>query len=807
MGSLISDIRCAVRALRRSPGFVVAALLTLAFGMGASTAIFTMFDAFLLRTLPVKEPSRLALINRVDSRGRTESDFPSPVFARMRDANGALAGIFAYDATRVSVTAHGEAEFVDGDFVTGNYFEVLGVNAAKGRALTAADDQPGSEPAAVISDPYWRRRFGADPAVLGTSITVGGTAFQIVGIMPPRFFGRRAAGKAADVILPMFLQARLGLKDHTTFQLMARLKPVATLAQASAELDSIYRNILESAPASQARTVERIVLRPGIRGDTPEYDGLTDELRVLLAIVGVGLIIASLNVANLLLARGMARQSELTIRLAIGASRARVVRQLFVESVLLGVLGGAAGLLLGHWFTAGLVYVLSFGREPVVFEMPLDARVLLFSVALSLVTSILFGLAPALAGARQELNTVLKGSDRTGSPAAARRVSMLIVPQAALSVVLLMGAGTIVRGLQDLYRFEPGFERKHVVMGWIFPVLNGYDRLREIALYRDLSERIAGLPGVDSASVARLRLVFGTSYRNVTEPGAGPATTIKRVYCNQVGPRFFETMRIPLRLGREFSRSDVAGAPPTAIISERLSGRLFNGRNPIGRPVILGVEGGDSEMATVIGVAGDIRHHPGDRESGEAVYVPYPQAQPDELGQMNILARTSNPSSVIPELRQALREFDRNLPLEAIETQESEIDEYLSNQRSLATLSTVFAAVALLLTAIGLYGTMSYAVRARTRELGIRLALGANPNDLIRMILGNALRQVGLGLSIGIPGAFVATRFARSALIHASSPGPLTLGAVVCILGAVALAAAWLPARRAAVVDPVASLQ
>ena len=804
MGSLITDIRYGVHTLRRSPGFALAAVLTLGAGLGASTAIFSMLDAFLLRSLPVKEPWQLVLVRRADASGRTNSDFPYAIFEQLRDSNRTLDGIFAYDATRASLTAHGEPEFVSADFVTGNYFDVLGATAALGRTLTSADDQQGSEPAAVIGDRYWRRRFGGDPGVIGTSISVGGTGLKIVGVMPSRFFGRRAAGRTADVILPMFLQARLGLKDHTTFEMMARLKPGVTRARAAADLDSIYRHALESMPAKDARTVERILLRPGIRGDTATYDGLTDELQLLLAIVGIGLTITSMNVANLLLARGVARQPELTIRLAIGASRARIVRQLLVESALLGLLGGAAGLLLAHWFTTGLVYVLSLGREPVVFDPGLNARVLLFSLAVSLLTGILFGLAPALAGGGQDLNTVLKGTDRTGSAAATRRISRLVVPQVALSVVLLAGAGTIVGGLQKLYRFEPGFERSHVVMAWVYPVLNGYNRAREIALYRDLSARAGALPGVDSASVARLRLVFGTSYRDVATPDAG---TIERVYCNQIGPRFFETMRIPVLLGREFSPGDVAGASRIAIVSARLAARLFGGGNPIGRPVTLGVKGGAAEAATVIGVVRNIQRRPDERDPGEAVYIPYPQAQPDELGQMNILVRTSNPDAVIPGLRQAVQQLDRNLPIEEIETQESEIDEYLAGQRSLATLSAIFAACALLLTSVGLYGTMSYAVRARTREFGIRMALGARAGDLLRMILGDALRQAGLGLLLGVPGAWAAAKAARSAMFQAPAPGPAALGAVVCIFVLVALLAAWLPARRAAKIDPAASLQ
>jgi predicted permease len=606
----------------------------------------------------------------------------------------------------------------------------------------------------------------------------------------------------------------LGLKDHDTFNVMARLKPGVTLEQARADLDVIYHQALAPAASmlpdsERAIRAQRIKLEPGLRGDGGDFDDLGRELRVLMAVVGLVLLIASINVANLLLARGTARRKEFAVRLVLGAGRGRLVRQLLVESVLLALLGGAAGLLLANWLVAALMFVLSYGRDPVLFALAPDPRVLAFTGAVSLLTGILSGLAPALAATRADLDAVLKSEEgrapsRTGGN---RLASSFVVWQVALSVVLLVGAGLLLRSLRQLYRFEPGFERSHVVMAWVFPVLNGYDHAREMALYSELSERINAVPGVQSASLARLRLVFGRWFRDVWIQGAAPTVTENpQVYCNLVGPRFFETMRIPLLLGREFSPADTETAPKVAVISESMAHRFFANANPLGRRI--GFEGPESSGAIeVVGVAGDIRHHPDERRPHESVYIPYTQAPLEELGQMNIVVRTASPAGIAAAIRRQVKRIDRNLPLRDIETQEEEIGEYLAGQRSLALLLSVFGVLALLLAAIGLYGTLSYAVGTRTRELGIRMALGARGGDLVRMVLRRALRQVALGVLIGIPAAIAAAKLAGSLLFGVTSADPVALGAAGAALGAAAVAAAWFPARRATKVDPVSALR
>jgi predicted permease len=800
MESLLQDFRYGLRTLRVNPGFTAAAALTLAIGIGANTAIFGMIEAFLLRSLPVKEPRQLAIVGHVGNRGHTQHDFPYPVFEQLRDHNHSFSGIFAYDATRASITINGEPDFVDTDFVSGSYFDVLGVSAALGRGLTPDDDRPGQPAVAVLSHSYWKQRFQSDAGVIGANVSIAGFPLRIVGVMPAGFHGRHSAGASAQIILPMSLQPRFGLKDHNTFNIMARLAPGVTLEQARADLEVVFQQALAVDPTRPTEP-HHIRLTSGVRGDSGDYDGLGRELRLLMAIIGIGLLIGSINVANLLLARGVSRRNEITIRLAVGASRGRLIRQLLVESSLLALAGGAAGLLLAYWLTGALTFVLSLGREPIVFDFVLNPQLLAFTAALSILTGLLFGTAPALAATRGDLNAVLKSSDSHAT--SSRNLSAaLIVPQVALSIVLLVGAGLLVHGLRNLYSFDPGFERTHVVMAWVMPVLNGYDHAREMALYRDLYENVNTIPGVESAGLARLRLVYGTDHRTVQTRDQRRAP---RVYCNQVGPRFFETMRIPLLVGREFSLNDNGAAPRVAVVSHLLARHLFPDASPVGQRVEFAGDAGGP--VTIVGVAGDIRHHPDERDPGEAVYIPYAQAPDEELGQMNIVLRTSRPAAVVAELRRRVQALDRDLPLRDVETQEEEIDEYLAGHRSLAVLLSAFGALTLLLTSLGLYGTTSYAVGTRTREFGIRMALGAAGPDLERMILRQALRQVALGMAAGIPAAIVCARLAGSLQFGITAADPVSIAAAAVALSAVALVAAWFAARRATRTDPVAALR
>ena len=812
---IAQDVRYAWRMMLRSPGFTAIAVITLALGIGANTAIFSLVDAFLLRLLPVKDPRYLVLVHHVSPRG--EGAFSYPAFEQFRDHNHSLSGIFAWDDSTVVVSIGGQPEVVSGDFVSSSYFEVLGVKAILGRTFTAEDDRRGKNPVAVISYSYWNRRFGKDASVVGKTISLGGTPFTIIGVTSAHFFGRRSAGKSADVVLPMFVHPWLALKDHDTFEIMARLKPGITSEQARADLDVIYHRVLvqeagsrlSSQPEREIRS-QRIELKPGFRGTTDTNDRFAIELRILLAIVAITLLIASVNVANLLLARAAARQREIAVRLAIGASRRRVVRQLLTESILLAAIGGALGLLFAKWGVGLILTVLSYGRDTIPFDFRPDWKILAFTGAVSLLTGILFGLAPALTATKLDLNPVLKGTEggKDAGPLGRRLANSFVISQVALSLVLLIGAGLLLRTLQQIYAVDTGFERDNVLIAWIFPAPAGYDHAREMRLYRELHEKLNDIPGVESASLMRYRLVTSLPYRKVWVEGPPSATNgAREVFCGPVAPRFFETMGIRLLLGRDFSPADTEKSARVAIISESMARSYFSNGNAIGRHLAI-----DEDPAIVdfqvVGIVKDIRRHPWERASAAAVYVPLAQAAPDDFGQMNIIVRTrAKPMSILASVRRRLRSLDKNLPLTDVKTQEEEIDDNLGGQRSLATLLSFFGGLALLLASIGLYGTMCYAVERRTKELGIRMALGAERKDMLWMVLAETITLVAIGVIVGVPIAMAATRFIASMLFGVKAADPVTISLAILGMLAICLLAGYIPARRATQVDPMVALR
>ena len=817
MDGLRQDVRYGLRVLMKTPAVTGVAILTLALGIGANTAIFSLADAFLWRKLPVKDPEQLVFVYARLPGGRTQGSFPYATYERLRDSNHSLSGLFAYDDSHVAVTIDGQPEYVDADFVSGSYFDVLGVGAARGRTFAADDDQPGRPVVAVISDRYWQRRFARDPAVVGRTLYAGKVPVTVVGVTPPGFFGRKAVGKSADVVLPMFIQPRLGLKDHDTFGVMARLEPGVSAAQACEDLDLIYRRALMATAGAAlspqgAREIGQraIQLAPGVRGTTGEGTDLGTQLPILLAVAGIVLLIACVNVANLQLARATARQKEIAVRLSIGAGRGRLVRQLMTESAILAILGGALGLLLAGWSVELLTAVLSRGRPPIVFSFGANERLLAFTAAVSLLAGVLFGLVPALSATRVDVSPMFTGGAErsTSGPWRRRTAQWLVVSQMALSLALLVGAGLLIRTLQRLYSVDPGFEREKVLLTWVMPALHGYSEARESSLYRELLVRMNAIPGVQSATLSRYRLVFGRPYRDVWVRDAVPAFTEgRRVYCGVVGPRFFETMGIGVLQGREFSVADDAAAPRVAIISESVARAAFPGGGALGQRIGFARPhtGGD---ALVIGVVRDLNRRLVDPRPEEAVYIPVGQAPPDSLGQMNLVLRTTaNPVSIAAALRNAVGSIDKDLTVEGLETQAQEIDEYLGARRSLAEALGFFGALALLLAAIGLYGTMSHAVSRRTREIGIRLALGAQRTDMLWMVLREASLQVVAGIVVGALIARAAARLIASILFGVGVADPATFAAAILVMTATALAASYLPARRATRVDPAVSLR
>jgi ABC-type antimicrobial peptide transport system permease subunit len=801
IGDVWYDLRYGLRMLGKNPGFTVIAVLTLALGIGANTAVFSLIDAFLLRLLPVKDPQQLVFIQAALLNGETNCCFPASTFEQFRDRSRSFSGLFAVRGTGntkvlpVSVTVNGEPEIVAGDFVSGSYFEVLGVPAVLGRTFTIADDKAGKEPVAVISYTYWERRFGRDPAAVGKTIYAGKIPFAVIGVTPPSFFGRSVAGRSADVILPLFMHAQLRLRGegHSTYEIVARLKPNINLEQARTDLELIYQQILRqevastSAQVDQANAAQRIELLPALRGQQNWLNDFATQLPILLAVVGLVLLIACVNVANLLLVRAAARQKEIAVRLSLGASRGRLVRQLLTESTLLAVLGGVLGLVLALWAEDFLLALISSGQTAIPADLRLNVKMLAFTGVISLLTGLLFGLAPALAATRINLTRMLKEGDAGAESRPRRLTKLLVVAQVALSLILLAGAGLLIGSLRQLYAVDTGFERNQVLTMRVLPALINFDQARERRLYQELLTKLNAIPGVQSASLARF--VAGRG---------GP-----------VAPRYFETMGIGLVQGREFFITDTADSSKVAVISESVARKYFPGANPLGQllPNEL-AKGFGGASIEIVGVVKDVKERLRSQRWTENVYVPYTQVPPQRLGQANFLVRVvGNPQSLIPALRREAQAVEQDLAFEAIKTQAEETNQWITEERSLATLLTFFALLALGLASLGLYGVMSYTVAQGTREIGIRLALGAEPRNILKLVVGHGMLLAGTGVVLGLVGAIALTRVMNSWLFGLSATDPLTFSVMALLLLVVALLACYLPARRATKVDPMVALR
>ena len=805
MATLLQDLRFGSRMLRKNPSFTVVAILLLGLGIGANTAIFSLVDAFLWRSLPVKDAERLVFVRAREPKGREIGAFPYAIFEQIRDHNESFSSAFALDDSRVSVTVDGEPEMVWGDFVSGNYFETLGVRSITGRVFTPEDDQPGKPPVAVISYAYWERRFGRDASTVGKTISLGKTSFTVIGITPPEFSGLNVAGGSAELILPMFVQAQLALRDHNKFEIIARLKPGATLEQAQADLDVTYKQILTQAAGTQIApdkaseiAGQRIELKEASRGYSANDDDFAKELKILWAVAGLILLICLVNVSSLLVARATSRQKEIAIRLSIGASRNRLVRQLLIESVLLASLGGVLGLLFAVWGVELLVRVLSYGQSSqIVFDLRLNWSVLAFTGAVSILSGVVFGITPAISATREDLNSMLKSNEGATQPRRWHRGVMrsLVVSQLALSMTLLIAAGLLIRTLQQLNAVDTGFDREKVLTMWTFPVLIGYDHAKEVRLYGQLIDKLSSIPGVASASLSRYSLTNST----------GP-----------VGPRFFETTGIGLLSGREFTSADTETSPKVAVITETTARSFFPNENPIGQHFSWERGGGinlqrlSSGGVEVVGLARDIRRSFRDQgRADEGFYIPYTQAPPEWLGQAMLLVRASaNPASVVPAIRHEVQSVEKDLALLGIKTAAEEMGvRYLSSERSLATLLSFFSSLALVLASIGLYGTMSYAVQRRTKEIGIRIALGAEKSDMLWMVLRETLSLFAIGVAIGIPAAMLGSRLISSLLFGVKATDPVTILVAALLMLGIAFAAGYLPARSATKVDPMVALR
>ena len=789
--SVGQDLRIAARSLLKRPGITTIAVLAMALGIGANTAVFSLLDASLFKAMPVPHPEQLAFLSQVDSTGE-QLDFSYPEFQQLRNATHTIAGLVAFDGTRFSAMVDGHPALIRGDFVSGNYFDLLGVHAGMGRTFTADDDQPGHEPVAVISTAYWTSAFGKDARVIGKVMRVGGMPFTVIGVTPPAFRGNSVAGEGPDIVIPMTFHGQLALRDHVSFGILARLKPSVSLAQATEELGALHRHFLDDSAGTAASpatardlAARRLVLRSGLHGASGALDpNDTRQTLIVVGIVALVLLIACVNVASLLVARAADRQKEIAVRLSIGASRGRMIRQLLTESTLLAAIGGTMGLLCAEWGAHLLGAMLPLSA--LTFHPVASPECLALTAGLALTTGILFGLIPAISGTRVDLSPVLRGSDIGGNARSPRQrvARMLVIAQIGLSMTLLIGAGLLVRSLQNLRRAEPGFAADRVLGMYAYPVLLGYDHDHEMNLYRVMLDKLSTIPGVRSASLVRYWI--GSSD-------------------NVVAPGYFSTMGIGFVQGRDFSAAtDQATSPKVAILSAAAARLLFGTDDPIGRTVTSGAHAG----VRVVGVVRNIKHSAWQEAGDPTVYTPYTQAPPEDLGQIHFLVRTSGDPAVLGRtVRATVASIEPNLPILSLETEADEIGQSIGEEKSVVTLLSGFGALALILAAIGLYGTMAHAVARRTREFGIRMSLGADARGVLRLVLRETLVLVAMGLLAGIPMALAGTRIVASMLFHVAPTDLAAIGGVMLLMTVVAVCAGAIPAYRAARVDPMVALR
>jgi predicted permease len=818
--TLVKDLRYAIRLLWKSPIFTLAVTLSLALGIGANTAIFSLINAVMWRTLPVREPKSLVLLTH--SRGTTfDGGFTYQQYRAMRQQRGGFTELAAWSSARLNVSVDGNQEpTTDGQLVSGNYFSLLGVSPIVGRAIAMEDDVvTNGHPVAMISYGYWKRRFGSSPSVIGRDIAISGARFTIIGVTPPDFFGVEV-GKSPDFFVPVMMQPTAmpdleNLLDQpiiyrTWLQVVSRLAPGVTAAQAVAVLEPVFNQEVPASSKFGGPPVppERLRIEPAATGISDLRRQFSQPLTILMGIVGIVLLIACANTANLLLARGASRRGEFGVRLALGAGRRRLVRQLLVESVVLALAGGVCGVLLAIAATRLLVAYMSAGQTPIVLDLNPDLRVLTFTAAVSIMTGILFGLAPALRATRTDLTPSLRTIGRS-IRGGLRSGKILCVTQVALSLVLLIGAGLFVRSLQKLNGQDSGVDRGRVLIVRVEP--RGSDQRnipgttpRLDRTYRGLLARVTAIGGVQSCSLAQFT---PTTLRGNTIAFTLPSGGEQRALVPMIYPNFFETMGIGVTAGRDFSERDLTPqSPHVAVVNETFARQAFGSAPAVGQHLRQG-----NGTIQIVGVVRDSRYTSLRDETPPTVYQTFLQTRTGR-GQMALYVRVAAaPGVVLSQVRQAVQDIDRDLPLFEIHTLAEEMGTVLIRDRLIATLSTVFSALALLLACVGLYGLLSFSVVQRSAEMGIRMALGASRGDVVWSVMREALLLVAAGVVSGIPIVLVLGRLASNRIsgllfgVHATDP--LTIAAAATMLALIAAGAGYAPARRASRVDPMVALR
>ena len=824
MQTLWQDLRYAVKLLRQRPSFTLIAVLSIAISIGANTAIFSLVDKLLLRSLPVSDPQQLVLLTAESVNPKFLNNvFSYPDYVDYRDQNQALSGLLAFNQLNSKMGTGEQREKISLELVSGNYFDVLGVKASLGRTIQPDDNRTeGAHPVVVLSHGFWQRRFNSDPAIVGQQIMFEGANYTVIGIAAQPYRGM-SLEYPADAWVPLMMRAPL-LKTAVANQerklawlkLVGRRKPGVTHEQAQASLDLTARNIRESLTPPSDRNLpfyeKRMLLSPAAQGISYLRPKLNQTLKLLMTVVGLLLLIACANVATLLLARATTRRKEIAVRLALGASRWRLLRQLLTESFVLALIGAVIGVLFAPWlFDLLLAYQPNLNLAPTILSDSLDARVLTFALGLTVLSSLVFGLVPALQSSRPDLVPALK--DGQMIPHRERRWNarnLLVVVQVALALIVLIGAGLFVKSLRNLFAIDPGFKPENVLLVPIAMPREQYAnqtteaQFQQIAaqqnqFYQQLAERVQALPGVVAATTASITPMSGSvGTMNVTIEGyqtqAGQNIGIDY---NTVGPGYHELMGIPLVQGRSFTPADRTGTPNVVVINEAMARLYFPNQNPIGKRLNIG---------TIIGVTRDLKIH-------KLTETPLPHFDRAALqhpygSYVRLLMRTAGePTALVAAVRQEVKTLSPEAAIDRVTTVSAELENSIAAERMAAALTSVFGLIALVLAVIGLYGVMIFTVSRRTREVGIRMALGAQSHDVLKLVTGQGLRLTLVGVCIGLGGALALTRLMETMLFGVSATDPLTFAGVALLLALVALVACWIPARRATKVDPMIALR
>jgi len=840
MNTLWNDLRYALRMSLKSPVFTAIAVLSLAFGIGANTAIFSLADQLLIRLLPVKNPQQLILLSMKGMHYGSNwggNAISYPMYSDFRDNNRVFNGMFCRFPTYLSLSFGAQTERVAGELVSGTYFPVLGVGAALGRTITPDDDRvPGGHPLAMLSYAYWKSRFASDRGIVGKTVAINGHNMTIIGVAQPGFDGVEL-GFISQIFVPVMMKAQMtpfwdGLKDRRWRWVNAfgRLKPGITPQQAQAAIQPFFHNMLEmevNEPAfknADAYTRQQflkniIEVLPGSQGRSYLRRQLTTPLWLLMGVTGGVLLISCANVAGLLIARAITRQREVAIRLALGAGRLRIVRQLLVESLMLSAAGGGLGLALATWTNRALLAMLPADTTALNLSAAPDLRILLFTSAVSCLTGIIFGLIPALQATRPHLASTLK--DQAGAVLGGGQLRLrkgLVIAQVTLSLLLLIGAGLFIRSLRNLDDLGPGFPKDHLLAFNIDPSLNGYDVEQSKAFYRQLTDAIGSVPGIQAAGLASMRILEDNEWdSSVTVEGYTPKPgDAPEPYMNSISPGYFATLGIPIVSGRDFTLRDTQQvkhgpdkddfSPTVVMINQKFAKRFFADKNPIGRHVGFGSDPGTKTVMEVVGVVKDIKYTNLRDEIPVQMFIPYLASR--YVGGMTVYARTTlDPAQAFAAARAKVRQLNPNLPLYGMRTMDAQIDNSLLIERLIAGLSTIFGCLATLLAMIGLYGVMAYTVERRTREIGIRMALGAFHGHVIWLVMREVVVLVGIGVAAGLAASFALTQYAQSQLYGVSRSDPLTIALATLALGGVACLAGYVPALRASRTDPMHALR